>query len=116
MAKANNPNTVAATATVFRKGEDRKAAELRAAGYIVLAPEDAQALRDHIASMADKQPWENRAVLERVAGLADDFYPVCAADNGIGGMCGLPDDGHAEHGQYDRLPGGRLVLRRKRRS
>jgi len=30
------------------------------------------------------------AALERAAGLDGDFYPLCTADIGLGGMCGLP--------------------------
>lgn len=44
-----------------------KAAELRAAGYLVLRPADAAALRTSVDNLGDQQPWNIRAVLEQIA-------------------------------------------------
>lgn len=80
MPAPRRPNTAAATATVRRTALERRAAELRAAGYVVLSPGDADALRAHVAELADKQPWENRVMFERVASMGDDLSRPCPYD------------------------------------
>lgn len=41
MPAPKNPNTAAATEAVRRRGQETMAAKLRAAGWVVIAPEDA---------------------------------------------------------------------------
>ena len=45
MPAPKNPNTAAATAVLVRRAQERKAAELTAAGWLVFAPESADAVR-----------------------------------------------------------------------
>lgn len=60
MAAPKKPNTAAATAAVRRKAQDRKAAELRAAGWTVAPPEDgADRIRPRVCQEC-KQPVDSR--------------------------------------------------------
>jgi hypothetical protein len=53
MPAPKRPNTAAATAAVIRKAQDRKAAELREAGWLVVPPERLGDLVRTLASPAD---------------------------------------------------------------
>lgn len=75
MARAKTPNTAPATARRSRIGQETAAGKLRAAGWLAVPPERAAeliaahgALQEHMANLGDKQPWDNRAMFERLRG------------------------------------------------
>lgn len=48
MPAPKRPNTAAATAAVRRRGDETAAARLRSHGWIVISPEVAEALPEHV--------------------------------------------------------------------
>lgn len=89
----NEPRTAAATAAWRRRAEERKAGELRARGWLVVAPEDsaswARRQADMVATVRDTQLPADRRVALRAKSHATDVEPwvlVDVRDAGAGGQ------------------------------
>lgn len=57
MPAPKRPNTTAATAAVVRRGQETQAAKLRAAGWLVLSPEEAATILDESRSAHVVAEW-----------------------------------------------------------
>jgi hypothetical protein len=73
MAAPKRPNNAAAVEAARQLALQKRLAaaadQLRDKGYIVLEPDDAEALREHVRTLSDQQLWDNRAMFERISGV-----------------------------------------------
>lgn len=95
MPRPHSPNTAAATAAVRRKAQDRKAEELREAGWLVVAPDDltyreaVDQLNDQhfaIREQIDAALTKLGLAMNRVEGLVDPGHELVQSFSRIADM------------------------------